>query len=65
MTINELKILLYKSIDENGLNHKTTVKLSQRLDKLISKDTKENNIIIEDLREIKEIEIVEVSKHYE
>lgn len=46
MTINELKILLYKSIDENGLNHKTTVKLSQRLDKLISKDTKENNIII-------------------
>lgn len=26
---------------------------------------KENNIIIEDLREIKEIEIMEVSKHYE
>ena len=26
---------------------------------------KDNNIIIEDLREIKEIEIMEVSKHYE
>lgn len=26
---------------------------------------KENNIIIEDLRKIKEIEIMEVSKHYE
>lgn len=26
---------------------------------------KENNIIIEDLKEIKEIEIMEVSKHYE
>lgn len=26
---------------------------------------KENNIIIEDLREIREIEIMEVSKHYE
>ena len=26
---------------------------------------KENNIIIEDLREIKKIEIMEVSKHYE
>lgn len=45
MTINKLKYLLYKSIDENGLNHETTVKLSQRLDKLISKDTKDNSII--------------------
>lgn len=26
---------------------------------------KDNNIVIEDLREIKEIEIMEVSKHYE
>lgn len=42
MTINQLKLLLYKSIEKNGLNHETTVRLSQQLDKLIFKDTKEN-----------------------
>lgn len=38
--INELRLLLYKSIIENGLNHSKTIKLGKKMDKLIVKDIK-------------------------
>ena len=40
MKINEVRLLLYKSIAEKGLNHPNTLKLSKKLDRLILRDLK-------------------------
>ena len=74
LRIKQLKS--FTSLDEIPTNppfrrHKLTGKRQEQFAinitgqyRLIFK-SKENNIIIEDLKEIKEIEIMEVSKHYE
>ena len=66
LRIKQLKS--FTSLDEIPTNppfrrHKLTGKRQEQY-RLIFK-SKENNIIIEELKEIKEIEIMEVSKHYE
>lgn len=38
MKINEVRLLLYKSISEKGLNHSDTIRLSKKLDKMILTD---------------------------
>ena len=38
MKINELRLLLYRLIEEKGLSDPETVKISQELDRLILKD---------------------------
>ncbi len=42
MKINEVRLLLYKSIAEKGLNHPDTIMLSKKLDKIILTDLKRN-----------------------